>query len=331
MTFYHFADISHFQGAVDVQVFARAGYSLAIIKASDNYHMPDANGRYDFAAQRHTDAYFTGNFVRTRAASLVAGAYHFCRFDRPLPLSRRTAIVQANLENFQNAVGQLPAEHRASIHTAILDMEQSAVQLHLAGLTPVIVSGMAKDLVTLFLEHYARVILYSGSWWTDQWLTSETTEWMAERVGVWEPEYVSINGNRPGNPAYQPSVPAGFSNQYALSAADYLGKLFAWQFTNKARFTGMDGAIDLNQTRLPKEELFRLFHQPAGDWPSPEPSGAGEAQGELLGAVAALDANLVELQQMLARQQRLAEETLALTREVQTRLQVRKQQPGHVG
>ncbi|MCB2178593.1 hypothetical protein KQH61_04175 [bacterium] len=322
MAYYPFADLSHHKGAVNIQVFANAGHRLVVSKASDNYHLPDKNGIYDIPAERHYDSRFVDNFTNTRAAGLVAGAYHFCRFDRPLPLSNRVAIVQANLTYFQTAIGRLPQEHQETVQTAILDMEQASTQLQAAGLTPILVSAMAKDIVTLFMEHYEHVILYSGSWWSDQWLTRETTEWMAERMGVWEPEYITLIGNKPWNPNFKPSVPAGFSNEYATKADDYIGKMFAWQFTNKSRFDGINSLIDLNQTSMPKEELYKLFHQDgAVDPPPPEPPTDGEERGEILNAIAALDAKVEALQLALNQQKTTTDQTLALTEEIKTRLE----------
>ncbi len=318
MALYQFPDISHHKGDLDIQTFANAGHRMVIIKASDNYHMPDRDGRYDFSANRHFDSRFVQNFVNTRAAGLVAGAYHFVRFDRPLPVDNRDAIVQANLEYFQTAVNLLPAEYQTEVVTAILDIEQSASQLQAAGLNRSIVSRMAKDIVTLFLENYESVILYSGSWWTNEWLTTETTEWMAERMGVWEPEYVSIDNNSPINPSYKPSVPRGFSNEYALTAGDVTGKLFAWQYTATGRFPGIPTNIDLNLTSLPKEELFTFFHQD-GSVDPPEPP-TGEELGDLLDGLASLDTNIANIEQLVAENKLTVEQLRALVQELQARM-----------
>ena len=299
MALYQFADISHHEGDLDIQIFANAGHRMVICKASDNYHLPDINGKYDFAAERHYDSRFVQNFTNTRAAGLVAGAYHFCRFDRPLPLSNRTAIVQANLDYFQTAVNMLPPEHQAEVVTVILDMEQSATQLQAAGLSRTVVSNMAKDIVTLFLENYQNVILYSGSWWTDVWLTQTTTEWMAARMSVWEPEYVAINNNDPLNPDYQPSLPKGFKNEYAVAANDVIGKMFAWQYTDRGRFPNIAASIDLNLTALPKSELFTLFNQEGSVDPPPPPPPASADLTEILNQLASLDVNLNQLDQLV--------------------------------
>jgi GH25 family lysozyme M1 (1,4-beta-N-acetylmuramidase) len=250
---------------------------------------------------------------------MVAGAYHFCRFDRPLPLSDRTGIVQANLDYFQHAISLLPEQYQEEVDTAILDMEQSASQLEAAGLGRNSISAMAKDMVTLFLEHFSNVILYSGSWWTDEWLTIEATEWMAERVSVWEPEYVWLLGNDPWNKNYSPSVPKGFSNQYATSADDMTGKMFAWQYTNKGRIDGIYSNIDLNMTALKKEELYTLFHQDGAvdpPPPPPPPNGGGATDDEILAAIQELDEKISLLQASLDASKTIENETLALTREL---------------
>jgi GH25 family lysozyme M1 (1,4-beta-N-acetylmuramidase) len=299
MALYQFADISHHKGDLDIQIFANAGHRMVISKASDNYHLPDRDGKYDFAAERHYDSRFVQNFTNTRAAGLVAGAYHLCGFDRPLPLSNRTAIVQANLDYFQTAVNMLPPENQAEVVTVILDMEQSASQLQAAGLSRTVVSNMAKDIVTLFLENYANVILYSGSWWTDVWLTSTTTEWMAQRMSVWEPEYVAVSNNDPLNPDYQPSLPKGFKNEYAVAANDMIGKMFAWQYTDTGRFPNITSNIDLNMTALPKAELFTLFNQEGSVDPPPTPPPSGADLTEILNHLASLDVNLTQLDQLV--------------------------------
>lgn len=298
MELYQFADVSHHKGDLDISKFAAMGHRILISKASDNYHLPDINGRYDFSANRHYDARFVQNFVNARENGLIAGAYHFCRWDRPLPLSNRTAIVEANLANFQDAISRLPQEFQDEVDTAILDMEQSASQLNAAGLNQNIVSDMARDMVELFMENFERVILYSGSWWSDVWLTTATTEWMSERMGVWEPEYLTLVNNYPWNRNHQPSLPKGFLNEYALTADDYIGKMFAWQYTDRGRVDGVDSNIDLNLTAMIKEELFKLFHQDgAVDPPPPPPPGGGEEPTEILAAIAELKQQLTLLQQ----------------------------------
>ncbi|MBN2044430.1 MAG: hypothetical protein JW757_05365 [Anaerolineales bacterium] len=319
MDLYQFADVSHHKGDLDMQLFANLGHRLVISKASDNYHLPDKDGNYDFSAERHFDSRFVDNFVHTRETGLVAGAYHFCRFDRPLPLSNKTAIVQANLDYFKHAVSLLPQQYQAEVDTAILDMEQSATQLEAAGLGRNSISAMAKDMVTLFQENFSNVILYSGSWWTDEWLTQEATEWMAERVSVWEPEYLLLIGNDPWNKNHSPSVPKGFSNEYATSADDMIGKMFAWQYTNKGRIEGIYSNIDLNYTAMKKEELYTLFHQDGAvdpPPPPPPPNGGGTTDGEILAAIQKLEEKLTQLQTSIDASTAVENETLALTREL---------------
>lgn len=273
MSYYYFTDLSHHKGDIDIQTFADAGHRLVVTKASDNYHLPDKEGKYDFSANRHYDSRFVDNYVKTRDVGLIAGAYHFCRWDRPI--GTRQQIVQANLDYFRIAVSLLPEEHR-KIKTVILDMEQPGTQLKAAGLSRTVVSSMAKDMVELFLSEYDNLILYAGSWWTNEWLTTETTEWMAERMGVWEPEYVAISNNLPYNVNYSPSVPRGFSNEYATTADDLVGKMFAWQFSAGGRFPGIYSNIDINQTMMPKEELYKLFHQDGAVDPPTDPTDPPE-------------------------------------------------------
>ena len=269
MSNYYFADISHHKGELDISVFAQAGHRLVISKASDSYHLPDKEGNYNFAADRHYDSRFVENYVKTRENGLAAGAYHFFRFDRPLPVTNRVQIVKKNLEYFQIAIGMLPSAHQ-DIQCVILDIEQSATQLIAAGLNKASVSDMAIDMVKLFAEHYKYLILYSGSWWTNEWLTWDCTEWMAERMAVWEPEYRIQDGSVvPPDVDYQPSVPKGFSTEYVTSVDDFNGKMFAWQFSSKGNFFGVNN-IDTNQYRMPKDEVFKLFNTD-GSVDPPEP------------------------------------------------------------
>lgn len=286
MSYYYFADLSHHKGDLDIQVLANAGHRLVITKASDNYNLPDRNGRYEWNPQRHTDSRFVQNYVGARKAGLAAGAYHFCRWDRPLGVGR-DGIIEANLQYFQEAIEAMRPDYQ-NIKTVILDMEQPGTQLQAAGLGKAAVSGMAVDMVRLFGEHYENLILYSGSWWSNEWLLPETTKWMAERMMVWEPEYTIRDGSiTPPDPNYKPSVPVGFSNEYAVKWND-VGKMFAWQFTDKGNFYGSDN-IDTNQYMMPKDEVFKLFGTDgAVDPPDPPPPTPGVDPNEILADLNAL-------------------------------------------
>lgn len=100
---------------------------------------------------------------------------------------------------------------------------------------------------------------------------------------------------------YQPSVPRGFSNEYAVKANDMIGKLFAWQYSARGRFATIQSNIDLNLTALPKEELFALFHQDgAVDPPPPPPPPTGEDINAILDGLASLEVNVAEIEQLLA-------------------------------
>jgi len=280
MALYQFIDTSHHKGLITGQELANLGHRLRIAKASDNYHMPDKNGVFDFAADRHYDAWFVDSVKSDREAGLVWIGYHFARFDRPLPLSNRTQIVQKNLDYFLIALhmlvdaGVLTEAQFKALPCAVLDMEQDAGQLRNAGFTPkdANINAMAKDMVKLYLTRFKNLVLYSGSWWTDEWLSPETTQWMAERVTVWEPEYKDTNAVfYPLNPDYKPSVPKGFQNTYAQSASDIVGKMIAWQYTNKGRIPGHNTAIDMNLTQMPKEEWYKLTGIDGAVDPPPPP------------------------------------------------------------
>ena len=72
-------------------------------------------------------------------------------------------------------------------------------------------------------------------------------------------------------------ITKGFVNEWALSADDCIGKKIAWQYTDKAKISGIPSSVDLNLTAMPKEELYKLFNQDgAVDPPSIEPPASGD-------------------------------------------------------
>ena len=275
---YEFADVSHHKGDLDHSVFPAYGHRLAIVKASDNYHLPDKEGKYDFAAERHYDSRFHDNVMGFRAAGLPVGMYHFARFDRPLGVTR-AQIVDKNLEYYLQAISFLPSPLKNNVKCGILDMEQSATQLEAAGFTRkgVAINDMALAMVKLWHQTFDYVIFYAGSWWTDEWLTAATTDKIADMTMCWEPEYVSgalsLDKQHLGalKKEYIPKPPIGFEPQFMIDLTQGNGKLFAWQFTAHGRVPPHTVDIDLNVTELPKDQLYKLFNMDGAVDPPPEP------------------------------------------------------------
>lgn len=89
-------DVSHWQGAVNFAAVKRAGYSFAILKATDGVL---------------SDPTFAANRALARAAGLTVGAYHFAEGGDP----------NAEADNFCRTVGSLTVGE-----LAVLDWETKA-------------------------------------------------------------------------------------------------------------------------------------------------------------------------------------------------------------
>lgn len=307
MNNYKFADVSHHKKVLPFQSFADLGHRLAIAKASDSYHMPDKNGQYDIPADRHFDAYFVDNYVGFRSVGLLCAGYHFVRFDMPSGASK-DVIIQKNLDYYIQSLEMLPDEYWPEIHVGIIDMEQDGNQLIAAGLSKANVSNMAVKIVEKFNAAFDRLIFYSGSWWTDQWLTNDALAVIASMTTCWEPEYPSgmlaADGHSitPSFQEYIPSVPNGFTPEFTVSADDTIGKLFAHQYTSSGRVPGVNSNIDLNRTEMSKEQLYKFFGQDgAVDPPSNgDHSGLEEDHDLILAELAKINQSLADLEANLA-------------------------------
>ena len=131
---------------------------------------------------------------------------------------------------------------------------------------------------------------------------------------------MTIENNLPLNQDYQPSVPKGFSNTYALTANDVVGKMFAWQYTATGRFPTITSNIDLNLTALPKDELFKLLViQQISDRPHPPPTTSAELT-EILEKLASLDANTAEIELLLLKNKASVSEIRTMIETIQSRL-----------
>lgn len=274
MNNYKFPDISHHKGDVDMQAFADIGARIVISKASDSFHMPDKAGKYDFAANRHTDAWFADNVVKTRETGLIAGSYHFARFT--YPGNNKTEIVNNNLRFYMDALNSLPLTIKETMDLracGIIDAEQTSYQLKAAGLTPVEVSAMLWDIVQQWADNFDRVILYSGSWWTNQWITNAAMAKIATKTAVWEPEYGSVFADSSGyithpdgysiNPQgelYMPSVPYGYRDVFTDDPNKWEGYIFAHQY-GLGLIPRINSRIDMNRMNLGKEDLAVIFGQ----------------------------------------------------------------------
>lgn len=317
-TLYQFADLSHWESGLPGQALADIGHRIAVRKASDNYNMPDKDGKYYWNPERHYDAWFLDGVRSDLEAGLAWVGFHFARYDRPLPLAGEAAIVQANFDNYMDSLqmlvneGIVTQEQLDSVICACFDSEQSASQLQAAGRSRAKVSSMTKDMIGLYLERFPNLIFYSGSWWTDQWIDDSTMEWIAERTTCWEPQYVSIKGAE-GNYWPDPTggvdwyienhftIPHGFQKEFATSADDAKGKIFAWQYTDAARVPGYSVGVDFNLTAMSKGELFKFTGTDGSvdpPNPDPDPDPGDCSQAVLDGQLAILDGIIQSLQDM---------------------------------
>ncbi len=152
-------DVSHFQGTVDWQQVAQAGYAFAFIKATDGI--------------TYTDPMFAANWSGAKAAGLLRGAYHFFEAnDDP----------QQQAENFLNAVtlepGDLPP---------VLDVESSATSGQVA--TATIIQNIAAWLQAVEQATGLTPILYTNSGYWNSLATTALSSyplWVAE-YGVTSP------------------------------------------------------------------------------------------------------------------------------------------------
>jgi len=264
MNNYQFSDVSHHKGELPFQSFADLGHRLMIAKASDNYNLPFKDGHFEWNPWNHIDAYFVDNYIGARSVGMLAAGYHFARFDRPEGLNN-SDIARVNIENYLAAIDSLPPEFAEEVSVGILDVEQESAQLQAAGINKIKVSDITVNMVERMHSVFGKVIFYSGSWWTDQWLTDEALIEIAKLATCWEPEYPSgmlaADGHsiNPSFEEYIPTVPNGFTAEFTTNADDMVGKLFAHQYTSGGRVPGVNSNIDLNRTEMSKEELYRYF------------------------------------------------------------------------
>jgi hypothetical protein len=283
---YQFRDVSHWKGKINHQVFADRGDRFAISKAADLYNMANKNGEYTWPpgyAQNwdllnHTDSRFVENHVGFRKVGMIAGHFMFNRFDRPRNVSK-SVIVAKNLQYYLDAINLLPEEYREEAKSVgIADAEQAGGQLRAAGLDRNEVSAMLWDVIQLYVAEFNHVILYSGSWWTDEWVTDDVMEKIAQVASVWEPEYKRLNPltGKP-LPGAKFTVPHGFSTTFATSTDTLIGNTFAWQFTNKN-----EGRYDDNFYAMPKSELYKMYGQDGAVVPPSDPQNPPQENPQVI-------------------------------------------------
>lgn len=293
---YQFADLNHWEtfekNIITGQQLVEKGHRVAGYKASDNYHLPDKDGKYNFAADWHIDAFMLDSIRSYQEAGLAWFLYHFARWDRPI--GSRTVIVQKNFEYFMRALahlrnaGVITEEVHDNLPCACFDAEQNGEQLKKAGLKKADVSSMLKDMLEPFLERFPNVIFYSGSWWVYEWVDDKTMEWIAERTTCWEPQYdVYLSNDGKFMPDFAKSrwrdydeyfeksltLPPFYKKEFALTAADAKGKLLAHQYTAQAKIMvkGHWIGTDYNLSALDKEEWFKFTGIDGAVVPPPEP------------------------------------------------------------
>lgn len=262
-----FVDLSHWDGEVNIQALKDLGHELVMIKASDGYYMPDINGKYVFDEEHHTDSRFVENVLKAHSAGMMWAPYHFCRWTNTqynnFSIEER---VQNQMKYLEMALDQLPWDVPMP-NAVVLDMEEDPKML--APLGVMTVSDMARRMVDLFLERFAHVIIYTGSWWMVPQINKASRAYIAARCSIWEAEYRNVglqwdsNKNLLGiKPAeiYIPSVAEPWLAEYADTADDMIGKIFACQYTEHGGIAAHPGvSLDFNMTFMSTEELKKVF------------------------------------------------------------------------
>lgn len=276
-----FCDLSHWNGKMNMALLAALGHKVVVIKASDNYYMPTKEGKYIYDEEHHVDSWFVDNAVDAYNNGMEVSPYHFVRFTKTYTHwgDTKEQTIQKNLDYFQDAISRLPEEYR-NFRTVVLDFEEHDKEdMLLNGLTKTDVSKMARAIVDLYLQHFENVIMYSASWWAYDWMLAEDMEYIASKVLYWEAEYYGVRlydtaGNTIGlnDGGRLPTLPPQIKRVFATDS-DYIGNLFAHQFTSSAKIVGYPKGVDMSRTQLSGAALVKLFSLATEE---PEEPGEGE-------------------------------------------------------
>lgn len=143
-------DVSRWQGKINWEAVAAAGYRFAVIRATiGNYY---------------TDPRFYENWSNARDAGLLISAYHVVAPERP---------ADAQIERFFDALGE-----RKSDLPLVLDVELSR------GVSQAGITACVKDCLQMVEQRDGRKpIIYTAKWfWNDRVL--ESPEWAAYDLWV---------------------------------------------------------------------------------------------------------------------------------------------------
>ena len=253
-----FPDYSHWEGRVDPSIFSAIDPLFLSIKSSDNYVLPDKDGKYTWGKPydelNHEDSRFRENFDLGRDAGMLVQAWHFGRYDRPQ--ESKAVIVQRNLDYFKSATegrvlkGDVP----------VLDLEQSDSQLEAAKLKPMDIALMSKDMVELFEEEYeTEVIIYTMQYFAERYLlvNDALIEFFSKRK-LWIASPKKINSNYELVwPLSKPAMPKGWPEYWA------------WQYTWNATFDRR--SFDLNFIDATANDIAALLPSQEGAVEPPLP------------------------------------------------------------
>lgn len=276
--FNHFCDISHWEGDVDFGRLKALGHKLVIMKASDGYYMPSKDSAYTYDEEHHVDAWFVDNVRKAVEADMLWAPYHFVRFTNTFKNAFPDTLLAAKqLQYLEGALERLPGTQGLDVRTVVIDVEEPSNTLIERGVSAARVCDMMLNVVDLYCERFDHVIMYTGSWWSNQWLDEETRAYIAENVTLWEAEYrtsVGLVETPEGTKGllhpYVPTVSSPFKQEYATSVDDMIGSIFALQYTDKGKVAGHSTGFDMNITAFSDEELDYLF-KPYSEVPQPPP------------------------------------------------------------
>ena len=279
-----FPDYSHWEGRVDPSIFSAVKPLFLSIKSSDNYVLPDKDGKYTWGKPyddlNHEDSRYRENFDLGRDAGMLVQSWHFVRFDRPQ--ASMSTIVQRNLDYFKGATegrvlkGDVP----------VLDIEQKDSQIKAANLKPLDVAKMAKDMVVLFEEEYERkVIIYTMQYFANTYLMlgSDLTEFFASRA-LWVASQKTINHStyELRYPWQTPAMPRGWEEYWA------------WQYTWNATFDNR--SFDLNFIDATREDIALLLPSQESAVP-PQPPSGGNDHTDVADAVKQMEQTLANIKE----------------------------------
>lgn len=269
MMIYYANDLSHHNGFVDGLVMKNLGHPVVIRKAGDGWFMPELDGKYKYPLTNHTDKFFLPGWQSDVKAGIPTVPYMFCRFDLDPDEDK---CAQLNLDYFLTALADTGDPYQ--FETVLLDLEEKQENLVKAGISPAKVDRITDKIVEKFCAVFPNVDIYSGSWWTNTYLTTATLNKLATKCNYIESEYnVGLDASSHPNPLYRDeafeavSVPVGFRkiqiDSYDM-ARNSKGNLLGWQYTSDGRLPGYPGDKDFSEVWMSDLDwrMYTGFMQP---------------------------------------------------------------------